>query len=269
MLIDYHMHLERGPFEENWWLKFYKNAKENGIDEIGVSEHGHRFKEFRPIYDHIPITASWCDSTLEDYKEFLFFLKEKYNVKIGIEMDYFPEKEKEIKELLSEYNFFDYVLGSVHFIDHGFGFDIDPNDPRWTERDIKEIFEDYFDKVERLIKSKLFDVTAHLDLVKLWGGRTPSNIFDMYDKIAKLIVDSNISVELNTAGWRRPIKELYPSPELLKILAPYNIPLTFGADAHNPEDAGRDVGKAYEIAKNLGFKKLSLFNKRERIIIDL
>jgi histidinol-phosphatase (PHP family) len=269
MIIDYHMHLERGPFDENWWLKFWEEEKKKNIQEIGITEHGHRFKEFRPIYDHIPITAPWCDSNLEEYREFTTFLKEKYKIKVGVEMDYFPEKEKEIKELLEEYNFFDYVLGSVHFIDHGFGFDIDPNDPRWTEKDIEEIFEDYFDKVERMIKSNLYDVIAHLDLVKLWGGRTPKNISSIYERISKVIISSQMSLELNTAGWRKPVKELYPSPEFLKIISPYNIPLTFGADAHTPEDAGRDIEKAYQLAKNLGFKKISIFEKRKRILIDL
>ncbi|MGB9811104.1 MAG: histidinol-phosphatase [Dictyoglomus turgidum] len=269
MLIDYHMHLERGPFEENWWLKFYEKAKERNIKELGISEHGHRFKEFRPIYNHLPITESWCDSNLYEYKEFTMFLKKKYNLKIGLEMDYFPEKEKEIKELLQEYNFFDYVLGSVHFIDQGFGFDIYPNDPRWTERDIEEIFEDYFDKVEKLIKSNLFDVIAHLDVVKLWGVRKPKNLNNLYEKIAKVIINSNISLELNTAGWRKPVNEVYPSPEFLRILAPYDVPLTFGADAHTPEDVGRDIQKAYNLAKELGFKKLSIFNKRDKIVVDL
>jgi len=43
-------------------------------------------------------------------------------------MDYLPEKESEIKEFLRRYDVFDYVLGSVHWLKSGFGFDIDPND---------------------------------------------------------------------------------------------------------------------------------------------
>lgn len=269
MLVDYHMHLEKGSFVEEWWLKFYEKAKERNIQEIGITEHGHRFKEFRPIYNHIPITEPWCDSTLEEYKEFMSFLKEKYNVKIGVEMDYFPEKEKEIKELLREYNFFDYVLGSVHFIDHGFGFDIDSNDPRWTERDIEEIFEDYFDKLEKLIKSELYDVVAHLDLVKLWGGRLPKNIDFLYEKVAKEIVRYNLTIEINTSGLRKPVQEIYPSPRFLSLISSYSIPLTFGADAHTPEDVGRDIEGAYRLAKNLGFKYISLFEKRDKIIVNL
>jgi len=269
MLIDYHMHLERGSFTEEWWLKFYEKAKERKIREIGITEHAHRFKEFRPIYDHIPITEPWCDTTLSEYKDFMFFLRDKYNVKVGVEMDYFPEKEKEIKEILREYDFFDYVLGSVHFIDHGFGFDIDPNDPRWTERDIEEIFEDYFDKVEKLIKSDIYDVVAHLDLVKLWGGRIPKNIDVLYQKIAEELIKHNLSIEINTSGLRKPVKEIYPSPKFLVLISSYNVTLTFGADAHTPEDAGRDIEEAYLLVKSLGFKYMSIFEKRKKFITNL
>jgi len=112
-------------------------------------------------------------------------------------------------------------------------------------------------------------VVAHLDVVKLWGGRKPKNLISLYEKTAKMIANHDISVELNTAGWRKPVNEIYPSPEFLKLLVHYNIPLTFGADAHTPEDVGRDIEKAYKLAKDLGFKRLSIFNKRDRIIVDL
>ena len=43
-------------------------------------------------------------------------------VKFGIEIDFFPGKEKEIKEFIDRYPF-DYVIGSVHWIDQ-WGIDL-------------------------------------------------------------------------------------------------------------------------------------------------
>jgi histidinol-phosphatase (PHP family) len=262
------MHLERGPFSEEWFEKFWNVAREREIEEIGISEHAHRFMEFRPIYKDLPHTDSWCDSKLEEYINFLEYLKKKYPVKIGIEMDYIPDKEEEIKELLSEYNFFDYVIGSIHWLNHGFGFDIDPNDPRWKEESEK-IFLDYFERLKLAIKSGLFDIIGHIDLVKLWGHRPPENIKDIYKELAEIIKTKNLSVEINTSGLRRPVNEIYPSKTFLEILSFYNIPLTFGSDAHNPEDVGKNIKDSYNLAISLGFKKLSIFSKRVPFYINL
>ncbi|PMQ01669.1 MAG: histidinol-phosphatase [Dictyoglomus sp. NZ13-RE01] len=267
MLIDYHMHLERGPFSEDWFLLFWQKAKEKGIEEIGISEHGHRFIELRPVYKDLPYTDKWCDSSLEEYFLFINSMKKKYPVKLGIEMDYLPDKEKEIKEILENYEF-DYVIGSVHWLNHGFGFDIDPNDERW-KKESKQIFLDYFERLELAIKSGLFDIIGHIDLVKLWGYSPPENLTDIYLRIASMLKERALSIEINTSGLRRPVKEIYPSPKFLEILAPYDIPLTFGSDAHSPEDVGKNIEEYYNFVKNLGFKKLTIFEKRVPKYIDI
>lgn len=268
MLLDYHMHLEKGEFTKEWWEEFYCRELENGIREVGVSEHAHRFVEARYIYEHLPYTEKWCDSSLEKYISFMEELKSIYNVKIGIEMDYFPEKEDEIRSFLEKYNIFDYVLGSVHWLKCGFGFDIDPNDPRWNN-DLEEIFVDYFDRVKRAINSGIFDIIAHLDLIKLWGVPLPEDIKEIYEDISRVITDSGIVLEINTSGLRRPVKEIYPSPKFLEIISKYDVPITFGSDAHLPEDAGRFIRDAYTLVKDLGFRRLTVFNRRKPEFIDL
>jgi len=268
LTIDYHIHLEKGPFSLGWWEEFFQNERERGVDEIGISEHAHRFKEAREIYNSLPYTEKWCDSTIEEYVLFLEELKKNYQVKIGLEMDYLPEKEKEIKDFLDEYNIFDYVLGSVHWLESGFGFDIEPQDPRWNGN-LREIFWDYFLRVKMAAQSGLFDILAHLDLIKLWGVPLPENINDVYLDVSEVISKSNVFVEINTSGLRRPVKEIYPSPEFLKVLSSYNIPLTFGSDAHLPEDAGKYIKDSYLLARDIGFKYFAVFNKRKPRLIEL
>lgn len=262
------MHLEKGEFTKEWWEEFYSRELENGIEEVGVSEHAHRFIEARHIYAHLPYTEKWCDSSLEKYISFMEEIKVIYNVKIGIEMDYFPEKEDEIGSFLERHNVFDYVLGSVHWLRSGFGFDIDPNDPRWSNN-LEEIFIDYFDRIKKAINSGLFDIVAHLDLIKLWGVPLPENIKEIYEDIAKTIANSKVVLEINTSGLRRPVKEIYPSPKFLEVISKYDVPITFGSDAHLPEDAGRFIRDAYNLVKELGFKRLSVFSGRRPEFVDL
>jgi len=47
-----------------------------------------------------------------------------------------------------------------------------------------------------------------------------------------------MSIELNSAGFRKPIGEAYPSLELLELAYEKNIPITFGSDAHSVEQGG-------------------------------
>lgn len=262
------MHLEKGEFTREWWEEFYKREIENGIEEVGVSEHAHRFVEARYIYRDLPYTEKWCDSSLEKYIDFIEKLRGIYNIKMGIEMDYFPEKEDEIRSFLEKYDVFDYVLGSVHWLKSGFGFDIDPDDPRWSN-DLDEIFIDYFDRVKMAINSKLFDIVAHLDLIKLWGVPLPEDIEETYEDVAKVIANSGIVLEINTSGLRRPVKEIYPSPRFLETISKYDVPVTFGSDAHLPEDAGKFIRDACNLAKSLGFRKLAIFNRRNPEFVSL
>ncbi len=50
MLVDYHMHLERGPFTRAWLDRFLATARERGVAEIGISEHIYRFREAQEAY---------------------------------------------------------------------------------------------------------------------------------------------------------------------------------------------------------------------------
>lgn len=262
------MHLEKGPFSIEWWEKFYQREVENGIEELGISEHAHRFREARSIYSHLPYTDKWCDTTLEEYIDFMNELRGRYPVKIGLEMDYLPEKETEIREFLEYYDVFDYVLGSVHWLQSGFGFDIDPEDPRWSN-DLKGIFFDYFDRVKRAIQSGLFDIIAHIDLIKLWGVPFPDGMEYIYTDISETLASSRLALEINTSGLRRPVREMYPSVEFLRVISQFDVPITFGSDAHVPEDAGRSIRDAYSLVKGLGFQKVSVFNKRRPELVDL
>ena len=52
MRIDYHMHFEKGSYDQEWAEGFFRAAAERQLDEIGVSEHSHTFPEFKALYYH-------------------------------------------------------------------------------------------------------------------------------------------------------------------------------------------------------------------------
>jgi hypothetical protein len=46
------------------------------------------------------------------------------------------------------------------------------------------------------------------------------------------------AIELNTAGLRKDCREIYPSREILQLAFQTGVPITFGSDAHAPEEVG-------------------------------
>jgi histidinol-phosphatase (PHP family) len=78
-----------------------------------------------------------------------------------------------------------------------------------------------------------------------------------------------MAVEINTAGLRKPVKEIYPSVELLEMVRDEGIDITFSSDAHMPEDVGYKIDEAIKMAKNLGFSEAVYFENRVKQKIKL
>ena len=69
-------------------------------------------------------------------------------------------------------------------------------------------------------------------------------------------------MEINTNGLNKPAKEIYPSFPIVQLLFDNNIPITLSSDAHHPEEVGRDLDKARDLAVRAGYKKIPVFTKR-------
>jgi histidinol-phosphatase (PHP family) len=74
-------------------------------------------------------------------------------------------------------------------------------------------------------------------------------------------------IELNSAGLRKPIKEIYPSPLLLELAYELNIPITFSSDAHAIGQVGFKYNEVIKLAKSIGFTKAVTFEQREKQLV--
>jgi histidinol-phosphatase (PHP family) len=172
-------------------------------------------------------------------------------VLLGIEADFRPHTADDVRDLLDAYPF-DYVIGSVHFLDD-WGFD----DPRYLDqyddKNIDAVWIEYFQLVGDAADSGLFTILGHLDLVKKFGYRPTRTLDEELSRLVERIADSGVLVEINTAGLHRPVAEAYPSMDILRRLSEARVPITFGSDAHQPEHVGRDFPHAVEWALEAGF----------------
>ncbi|KAB2443408.1 histidinol phosphate phosphatase domain-containing protein [Bacillus luti] len=274
--------VKEGPFTAKWIDLYLEEALRKGIKEVGVVDHLYRFHEAKGYYEkYVDISDSklgrlqkeWLDQvrvvSLYDFTKAIEEAKERWSkkgvtLKLGIEADYFIGCEEELKNLLALGDF-DYVIGSVHFL-NGWGFDNPDTKEYFEEHDLHALYDTFFKTVERAVRSELFDIIAHLDNIKVFNYRLDENEqLSYYKEIVRALVDTNTATEIN-AGlyYRYPVREMCPSPLYLQVLAKYGVPITISSDAHYPNDLGKYVKENVQTLRTHGISHIATFTKRVR-----
>jgi len=254
MKIDLHSHTTLCNHAEGSVNDYVEKAIENGIDVFGFSDHAPM--DFDPTY-----RMSFEEMVL--YKKWVMDAKRQHADKIeilfGYEVDYLPGHMDE-RVLNAEV---DFLIGSVHFIDE-WGFDNPAFIGRYEHEDIDQIWKTYFGLVEAMAKSGLFDIVGHIDLIKVFKFMPKTEILELAMPALKAIKAADMVLEVNVAGYRKPCAEPYPSPQILQAAFELGIPITFGSDAHTPEQVGLYRQEAETLARTIGYKECAVFRKRER-----
>ena len=269
MLTDYHLHLrpdddgtEAGRYftQENV-DRYLEAAAEQGIEELGVSEHVYRFRDALAIWEH-PFWRQQASDDLGAYCEFV----RTTPLRLGLEADFVPGREDRIANLLGAHEF-DYVVGSVHFLGEDGALDHPGYDVWEGVGDPDEIWRRYFEMLAELVRTGLFDVLAHPDLVKIWGARRPAPKRDprhYYEPAIEAIAEAAIAVEVSTAGLRKPVAELYPSRAFAEMCVEAGAAFSLSSDAHRPEEVGHGYDRALNFLDDLGVSEICVFEGRER-----
>jgi histidinol-phosphatase (PHP family) len=270
MLTDYHLHLrpdDVGATAADHVSaanvdRYRAVAEERAITELGCAEHIYRFAQALEIWQH-PL---WRESAHDDLDEYAGFIREETDLKLGIEADFIVGREDRTASVLEGYDW-DYVVGSVHFVgehavDHD-GYEV------WDHRSQRpdELWRRYFRTLGEAARSGLFDILAHPDLIKMWGSRRPVPEGDLrryYELAMEGIGESQIAIEVSTAGLRKQVHEIYPAPAFLEMCLEAGCPVALSSDAHVPADVGRDYEVALELLEQLGVGELAVFERRAR-----
>ncbi len=258
-MIDYHIHTKRCGHATGEMNEYVEQAIRLGFEEIGFSDHLPFFHKRDPGY-------TMALEELSGYVEEVGVLRKRYpqiRIKLGIEADYFPGLEKKTEELLRSHPF-DYVLGSVHFID-GWGFDIPEKKESWKGKDVDETYRRYFRLLRESAELPFFDVIGHTDLVKKFGHRASDSLEKEIEETALKFKETHRSVEINTSGLRKPVGEIYPALPLLKAYYQNEVPIVFGSDAHAPGEVGKDFEKAADFARSVGYHHALQYENRKAL----
>jgi histidinol-phosphatase (PHP family) len=289
-VADYHLHLhphaDDTPVPERYAPdlieRYVEAAAARGVTELGFTEHLYRCVESGPVLGRFwegggsPAMSALSERfvrldrtlSLERYVAVVLAARDRgLPVRLGLEVDFFPETVESVLDLLEGYPF-DFLLGSVHWIG---ALSIDRGDTQdeIERRGLRRVWEQYTDLVVELGRGGHVDSLAHVDLLKKYGRRLDPEPFDLYDRIVEASVAGGSAVEVSSQGLRKPVGEVYPAPALLARLRAADVPITLASDGHLPDEAAHGHAEVVAAARAAGYTTYLRFDGRRRVTTPL
>ena len=236
-------------------------AAELGIREYGVTEHIFQLHEGHPLFPQIPSEGPRLSREM-----YVTAVPERgahygLDVRLGLEVDFVPGLEAAVQQVLDGVTW-DFLLGSVHEIDGLDLFEVSPTNREHGEA----LWRRYIELLIGAVRSGMFDVITHPVRNRLLNAHVPSNLDDLLDELARHAARAQVALELNgedTVEW----------PDLVLRLASAcarnGCAISFGSDAHGPDDIGRGMHQAVELAVTAGVTHAVSFRQRERRLVPL
>jgi histidinol-phosphatase (PHP family) len=262
-MIDYHLHTLFCNHAVGGMERYVQNAVYLGLREICFLDHL-TIRETEPGLSMTP-------EEIPNYYHAVQILKKNYKdkigVKAGLEVDFNPKYIGVYQDIIDTFAF-DVIAASLHFPN---GLDIVTHHSRWRygEKDTDEVYELYFEQLQKMLEYDYFDVICHIDLIKKFGRKPLRSFEKECDNILQIIKDKGKTIEVNTSGYDHPAQDIYPSMEILKKCYNKEITITMGSDAHHPANVGRHYERVLPILFSTGYRKLAVFTKRKRTEIQI
>jgi histidinol-phosphatase (PHP family) len=253
LFSDYHTHPQGHrvqPYTKALLQPWVDSARKMALSEIAFTDHD-RY--------HAGINFDAIDRLREENPDL--------RIRAGIELDNDPIRSVAGRKWIEQHwNKLDFVLGSVHFLDRADQmFDSVPaGAEQFDRRDIDAIYADYFRRVREIAATGLVDCLAHLDLIKIHGHRPNAEIDAIVSETLDFIRSRDLAIELSTAGWRKPVNELYPGDRIIELAMEKGVPFTTASDAHSHVQLAENFARLGQKMCNVGIREACVFEKHKR-----
>ncbi len=252
-MIDYHLHViahDDRPMTVENILVYCEVAKSRGIRQMGITEHDR-------YLDKIDLAAF----------EEAYAQSRDVELRLGIEIDFVPGQEERMEHDASALPY-DYVIGSVHRV---VGEEVDhPRHQEIYEKwETYELYEAYYKNVREAALSGRFEILGHPDLIKIFRHFPDRDITPMLEETADAVAESGIVVDVNAAGLRKPIGEIYPAQKFLEMFYRRGVPIILSSDAHAPDQVAMGYDKSLKLVYDIGYREGVTFKDRERGTLPL
>ncbi len=250
LLFETHSHTPLCKHAIGWPSEYAAVAEARGLRGLLVTCHN-------PMPDRFSAGVRMSPDQFDEYVDLVARTREEWmgrvDVRLGLEADYFAGFEGWLERQLNSAEFH-YVLGSVHP-------QIDEFRERYWVDDATEVQRTYFRLLAEAAETGLFDSLAHPDLIKNMTADDwqPARIMDDIRRSLDRIAATGMAMELNTSGANKLIAEMNPFPEMLVEMSSRQIPVTIGADAHEPGRVADRFAEALRLLESCGYSHVSLF----------
>ena len=256
---DYHVHTRFSCDSKTEMVAACEAAIARGISEIAFTDHA----------DFEPLDACCGYLRPAAYLAEIERCRRRYGhhltIRAGVELGEAHVYRDQITTLLEDHEF-DFVLGSLHWVDGRPDFD----KSYFTGRTLKEGLYAYFEELACLAAEADYDVLAHFDIVRRavfrsFGLKTLD--YTPYEKtirrILRTLVERGKGLEINTANYRREGSDPRPTLQVLRWYRELGGEIiTFGSDTHTADSIGSCFDVALETAQAAGFTRLARFERR-------
>ena len=183
----------------------------------------------------------FSDGKWEIYLEEMDEIRSNYSfISSGLEIDYYPDMEDEIKNFIDDYGKdFDLLAGSLHEIEHWRPVTI-PEDLKFLVKKyngFENVITKYYDLQEKMVKSKIFKAITHPDTIfRYCKGFIPFD--EKYDNhsrtqdIIDLCIETDTWFEINLSGYRYPINRPFPPNDMVSEALKNGAKIFVGSDSH-------------------------------------
>lgn len=247
-MIDYHLHViahgDRPMTVENI-LQYCEVAHERGIRQMGITEHDRYLED---------IDLAAFQEAREQSRD--------VRLRLGIEIDFIPGNEDEMDRVAAALPY-DYVIGSVHRVDYE---EVDHPDHMeiYEKWETYELYEAYYANVRKAALSGRFDIIGHPDLIKIFRHFPDQDITPMLEETADAVAEAGVVVDVNAAGLRKPIAEIYPARNFLEMFHRRDVPIILSSDAHAADEVAAGYDQSLKLVHDVGYREVVTFKDRER-----
>lgn len=252
---NFHTHTKRCQHAEGEDIEYIQEAINAGFTILGFSDHApHPDNRFG-----LRMKYSELDEYIKSMKKLKKQFQNQIQLRIGLEIEYDPQKLAYYEQLINEKGI-DYLALGQHIYVSDQGEYINTYFLKDTNQYIG-----YAKSIEQALATGCFAFVAHPDLMFLNNLEWDDNC----EQASRIIIEAakrhKIPLEFNANGLRRGIQEYrdgarypYPHFKFWKMVAKNQIPVLINSDAHHPSNINDEyVFNANKIALELNLNVIN------------
>jgi histidinol-phosphatase (PHP family) len=250
IISDFHNHVSFTSAQA-----MVQSARQKGLQIFGLSEHISQTVEGRPPLSHMP-----QEGVIMPMKEYRYQVQEAgrtedFDVRLGLEVDFYPGKNEAIQAVLQDYTW-DFLIGSIHDVDE---LHFDRMEGDIGREKGEALWLRYLELLRDAVTSGFFQVVSHPVRMRTTNPYLPPTFDEELERLAAEATRCNVALELNGSdvlNYEDTVQRLIRACALQKTA------ISCGSDAHYPQDIAQAHQKFALILREAGIQKVRIWKQQ-------